>query len=377
MAPSTGPLRGVTVVELGGLGPGPIACMLLADMGADVVRVERVDTPVDRPVDVTLRGRRSLLLDLKNPGGQEVLRRLLRRADAMCEGFRPGVLERLGFAPEQCWRDNPRLVIGRVTGWGQDGPLAQRAGHDVNYLGLSGVLHSIGPRGGPPTVPINLVADGAGGLLMAFGVLCGLLEARERGTGQVVDSAMVDASALLMAKWYGDFATGSWVDKRGANRVDGGSHYYNVYETADGRYLSVGAIEQPFYLRLLVLLGLDAATLPDQHDRNAWPEMTERFAAIFRSRTQAEWLELLGDEDVCVGPVLGLAEAPAHPHARAREAFVEVDGVVQPAPAPRMADTASRPGPVPRPGAHTDEVLRELGYADADIDALHATGAVG
>jgi alpha-methylacyl-CoA racemase len=358
----TGPLAGVRIVELAGLGPTPFACMLLADLGADVVRVDRPSTAraPGRPRDVVLRGRRSIVLDLKSDVGRGALGRLLERSDALCEGFRPGVLERLGFAPEVCWERNPRLVIARSTGWGQDGPRAGDVGHDVNYAAASGVLHAIGPRGGDPVIPVNIAADGGGGFMLALGIVCGVLEARSSGFGQVIDSAMVDASALLMAKWYGELAESDWRDERGVNRVDGGSHYYNVYRTADGRYLSVGAIEPQFYAALLEQLDLSQAELPGQNDRSGWSAMTQRFAEIFATRTLADWMARFEGHDVCVAPVLSLSDAPHDAHLQARGTFETIDGIVQPAAAPRFSRTPARAGPIATLGQDTEAVLAEL-----------------
>jgi alpha-methylacyl-CoA racemase len=361
-AAPTGPLRGVRVIELAGFGPGPFAGMLLSDMGAEVIRVERLDAAeADRP-DVVLRGRRSIRLDLKSEDGAAALRELLKSSDVLCEGYRPGTLERLGFAPEQCWRENPALLIARVTGWGQAGLLAERAGHDVNYAALSGLLHAIGEPGGPPVIPLNIGADGGGGWMLAFGIVCGLLEARTSGKGQVIDVAMVDACALLVAKFWGEFAAGTWRDEHGTNRVDGGSHYYHVYRTADGRYLSVGAIEAKFYRKLLDLLGI--ADLPaGQHDREQWPAMTQVIADRIASETLAHWVEVFEGQDACVAEVLGMHDAPRHPQLAQRATYESIDGILQPAAAPRFSRTPGRARPIPRTGQDTDTVIAELGKA--------------
>jgi alpha-methylacyl-CoA racemase len=378
-----GPLAGVRIVELGGIGPGPFCCMLLADLGADVIRIDRPPghdggAPIDARFDLLNRGRRSALMDLKKPEAVAAVLRLVREADALIEGFRPGVAERLGLGPEACHAVNPRLVYGRMTGWGQDGPLAQAPGHDIDYISLTGVLHSVGRAGEAPAIPLNLAGDfGGGSLYLALGVVSAILECRGSGRGQVVDAAMVDGSASLMTLIYGMHAAGYWHDERGSNRLDSGAPFYNVYETKDGKYVGIGANERRFYRSALEVLGLQEADLPEQHDRSGWPVLRERFAAVFRTRTRDEWVALAAGTQSCIAPVLSLAEAPQHPHLRARATFVEVDGVVQPAPAPRFSRT---PGaiqrPPARPGEHTDEVLRDWGFSAAQLEALHAAGAV-
>jgi alpha-methylacyl-CoA racemase len=312
-APTDGPraLDALRVIELGGIGPVPFGGMLLSDMGADVVRIDR---PRSTYIDQLWRGKKSIIVDLRTPEGVDVVRRLLATADVLLEGFRPGVLERLGFTPETCWESNPRLVIGRMSGWGQEGPRSQEAGHDVNFIGLSGVLNSIGPRDQKPSIPLNLVGDyGGGGLLMAFGVLCAVFEARANGRGQVVDAAMVDGAALLMTKWFGELAAGHWNDGRGRNATDGASHYYNVYRTADDKYVAVGAIEDKFYERVTSVLGVDDQT-DDRRDPACWPHFTDRFASVFRTRTRDEWMAAFDGEDSCVSPVLSMGEAVQDPH---------------------------------------------------------------
>ncbi len=378
-----GPLAGFRIVELAGIGPGPMCAMMLSDMGADVVRVDRVADPGlgmkrDPRYDLLNRGRRSVAIDMKSAAGREAVLRLVGEADGLIEGFRPGVTERLGLGPEECLARNPRLVYGRMTGWGQEGPVAHAAGHDINYIALTGALHAVGSRGGPPVPALNLVGDfGGGGLYLAFGMVCGLLEAGRSGKGQVVDSAMTDGSASLMTMVYGMFAAGAWEDERGRNAVDGGSHFYTVYETKDGKYVSVGSIEDKFYAELLERTGTDPASLPEQFDREEWANVSERFAAIFRTKTRDEWCAIMEGSDVCFAPVLSLAEAPAHPHNRARETFVEVDGVVQPAPAPRFSRTAPAiQRPPARRGEHTDEALADWGFSAGEIAALHAQGAI-
>jgi alpha-methylacyl-CoA racemase len=363
----SGPLTGVRVVELAGLGPGPFAAMLLADLGADVIRVDRPPAAgtTDPRAYVMHRGRRSIALDLKDDAGRDVALRLIDRADALVEGHRPGVMERLGLGPDVCLARNPRLVYGRMTGWGQDGPLASTAGHDIDYIALSGALSVAARRGERPVPPVNLVGDfGGGGAFLALGIVAALWEAARSGRGQVVDAAMVDGSAVLTTMLHGLLAQGRWRDEAGVNFADTGSPYYDVYECADGRFVAVGAIEHPFYLELLRGLGLDGDDLPDRRDEASWPALKARFAEVFRTRTRDEWAEQFAGTDACVAPVLTLTEAPRHPHNVERSTFVEHAGIVQPAPAPRFARTPLRlDRPAPAPGDHTDEILAELGLA--------------
>lgn len=380
----SGPLSGVKVVEIAGIGPGPFAAMMLADMGAEVVRVDRagqVNPAFDtsRPnLEVLNRGRRSIGVDLKHPDGVETVLRLVERADALIEGFRPGVAERLGIGPEVCLARNPRLVYGRMTGWGQDGPYAQAAGHDINYIALAGALAHFGRAGQKPTPPINLVGDfGGGGMLMAFGIACALVEAGRSGQGQVVDAAMVDGSALLMTMIWGFRALGIW-GERGTNVLDTGAPFYDTYETADGKFVSVGALEPQFYRELLERTGLLGEVDPArQMDQSAWPELRERLTAVFRSKTRDEWCELLDGTDACFAPVLTMDEAVGHPHLVARRTIVTEHGVAQPAPAPRFSRT---PGAIRRPpawpGEHTDEVLTEWGFDEAELAKLREAGAI-
>ncbi|MBA2495732.1 MAG: CoA transferase [Acidimicrobiia bacterium] len=382
-----GPLAGTRIVELAGIGPSPFCAMVLADLGADIVRVDRADAvmggdPSTPPADLPNRGRRSIGVDLKVADGVETVLALVERADALVEGFRPGVCERLGVGPDACLARNPRLVFGRMTGWGQEGPYAQAAGHDINYIALAGALEPIGRAGQPPTPPLNLVGDyGGGGMLLALGVVAALLETGRSGRGQVVDAAMVDGAATLMTMFHALTAMGVWSPPRGTNLLDTGAHFYDVYECADGRYVSIGSLEPQFYAQLLELTGLaddGGDPLPGQHDRCHWPALKARLAAIFRTRTRAEWCEVMEHTDVCFAPVLSLAEAPEHPHLAARQTFVEVAGVVQPAPSPRFSRT---PGAIQRPpahvGQHTDEILAEWLSLDADaIAARRASGAV-
>ncbi|MEU8972209.1 CaiB/BaiF CoA-transferase family protein [Streptomyces monashensis] len=372
--PGQGPLSGVRVVELAGIGPGPFAAMLLADLGADVVRVDRPGGPglaIDPAYDVTNRNKRSIVVDLKAPDGPARVLDLAERADILVEGYRPGVAERLGVGPEQCHARNPRLVYGRMTGWGQDGPLAHRAGHDVAYIALTGTLGMIGRPDEPPAVPANLLGDYAGGsLYLVVGVLAALHHARATGTGQVVDAAIVDGTAHLSAMIHGMLAAGGWQDRRAANLLDGGCPYYGTYETADGGYMAVGALEGRFYEEFLRLLGL--ADLADaRKDWTRWGELRERVAARFRSRTRAQWTELFEGTDACVAPVLSLREAPHHPHLAARGTFTDHGGITQPAPAPRFSATPTtvRTGPA-LPGADTESVVRDWGIpATAHDDA--------
>jgi alpha-methylacyl-CoA racemase len=373
-----GPLAGIRVVELAGIGPGPFAAMLLADLGAEVLRVDR--PAASRPAwpTVLARGRRSVVVDLKHPDGAAVVLDLVASADALVEGFRPGVVERLGIGPDACLARNPRLVYGRVTGWGQEGPWRLAAGHDIDYVALAGALHPIGQAGGPPVPPLNLVGDfGGGGMLLALGVVAALLEAGRSGRGQVVDAAMVDGAALLTTQFHELLAAGLWREERGANLLDGGAPFYGVYQTADGRHLAVGALEPQFFAELLRRLGLDAGDLPDQLDRDGWPLLRERLAELFRTRTRDQWCELLAGSDACVAPVLDLGEAPAHPHNRARGTFVDVGGVVQPAPAPRFSHTPpDPPAPPATPGEHTDQALADWGITPEEVARLRAAGAI-
>ncbi|MBS0473906.1 MAG: CoA transferase [Proteobacteria bacterium] len=383
MNAAKGPLAGLKVVEVGGVGPGPFCAMLLADMGAEVVRIDRKHAsesglPVDRRFDVMFRGRRSLALDLKKPEAVDAVKRMLRGADVLIEGFRPGVMERLGLGPEVCLELNPRLIYGRMTGWGQTGPLAREAGHDINYIALSGVLHAIGRKGGAPEIPLNLIGDfGGGAMYLAFGIMCALHEAKSSGRGQVVDAAMVDGSTSLMAMIYGLFAAGYWKDERGSNRLDSGAPWYDVYETKDGRHVAVGCTEASFFRNTLRLLGLREEDFGGQHDRDGWPKMKEAFARAFRSRTRDEWCAVFEGTETCFSPVLSLAEAPHHPHQVARGNFVECAGVVQPAPAPRFS--RSRPavqGPPPQAGEHTMQVLEDWGFGPEDVALLQGAGAI-
>jgi alpha-methylacyl-CoA racemase len=378
-----GPLAGLKVIEIAGIGPGPFCGMMLADLGADVVRVDRAQNvqggdPAVPPLDLLARGRRSIGVDLKNPEGVGVVLDLVAGAEVLIEGFRPGVAERLGIGPADCHARNPRLVYGRMTGWGQSGPYGPMAGHDINYIALAGALEPIGRAGEPPLPPLNLVGDfGGGGMLLAFGVLAGVFEAQRSGQGQVIDAAMVDGAAALMTMTHSFRAMGMWTDERGTNMLDTGAHYYDVYETSDGKYISVGSIEPQFYAALLDGLGLDAADLPYQQDRARWPALTERFAAIFKTKTRDEWTAIFEGTDACVAPILSIPEAVAHPHNVERGTFVEVAGLAQPAPAPRFDRTPPAiSAPPPHAGQHTDEILRDFGLDDDRITKLKDVGAV-
>ena len=379
-----GPLSGIKVIELAGIGPGPFCAMLLADMGADVIRVDRAGQvmggdPTTPPADVLNRGRRSIGVDLKSPEGVETVLRLVEGADVIMEGFRPGVAERLGVGPDDCLARNPKIVYGRMTGWGQEGPYSQAAGHDINYIALAGALEPIGRRGEAPIPPLNLVGDfGGGGMFLAFGIASALLHAARTGEGQVVDAAMVDGAAVLMTMFHAFSAMGIWSDERGTNMLDTGAHFYDVYETADGKYVSIGSIEPQFYAELLRLTGLDAdESLPHQMDRGNWPAMKDRIAEIFKSKTRDEWNAIMEHTDVCYAPVLSLAEAPQHPHNVERGTFVERHGVVQAAPAPRFSKSeATLDRPPAHAGQHTDEVLADFGFDEATVAELRDKGAI-
>ncbi len=379
-----GPLAGVRVIELAGIGPGPFAAMMLSDMGAEVIRVERaqaVRAPApDTPGwDVLQRGRRNVALDLKHPDGVAALLSLVERADALLEGFRPGVMERMGAGPDVCLARNPKLVFGRMTGWGQEGPYASAAGHDINYISLAGALAHFGRFGEPPTPPLNMVGDfGGGGMLLAFGVVCGLLEAARSGEGQVVDAAMVDGSAVMMSMFWGMKQAGFFDEtRRGENLLDTGAHFYDVYRCADGHYISVGSIEPQFYAELLRLTGLsDDPEFALQMDPNLWPVLKGRLEKLFHTKTRDEWCALMEGTDACFAPVLTMSEAAEHPHNVARQTFIDVAGTRQPAPAPRFSRT--RPEVVRPPahaGQHTREVLLDWGMAEDVVDGLFASGA--
>jgi alpha-methylacyl-CoA racemase len=377
-----GPLVGLRVVEMGGQGPAPFCALMLSDMGADVIRVDRPLTgtipthPMD--TDIITRGRGSVAVDLKHPDGAEVVRRLTDQADVMVEGFRPGVMERLGLGPDDCRGRNPRLVYARMSGFGQDGPLALAAGHDINYLASAGVLGALGPADRPPVHPLNLIGDfGGGGVLLSFAITAALLERARSGEGQVIDCAMTEGAAYVMTANLGPMQMGWWTPKRGTNLLDGGAHFYNSYETADGGYVSFGGIEPPFYADMLKGLGLDGEDLPDQLDESAWPAMRQKVADRVRTRTRDDWVAVFADLDACFAPVLAPLEAPQHPHHVARGAYTEVGGLTQVAPTPHFSRT---PGEVARPGSHpgqhTAEMLASWGFDEGTLDDLLARGVV-
>jgi alpha-methylacyl-CoA racemase len=374
-----GPLTGVKVVEFAGIGPGPFCGMLLSDLGADVVRIDRQGAGRGgSPTDITSRGRRSVALDLKNPAAIEACLKLVEKADILFEGFRPGVMERLGLGPDVALKRNPKLVYGRMTGWGQTGPWSMAAGHDMNYIAITGALHAIGTTD-KPVPPLNLVGDfGGGALYLAFGLLAGVIQARETGKGQVVDCAMTDGAASLMAMFYGMKATGMWKDERRSNLLDGGAHFYDSYQCSDDKWISVGSIEPQFYALLLEKTGIKDPEFAKQMDRSAWPDLHDKLAAVIATKTRDEWTQIMGGTDVCFAPVLTLEEAPKHPHNAARQTFVEVAGVTQPAPAPRFSAT---PGAVQFPpaaiGAHNQEALADWGLSPAEIERLFAPAAEG
>jgi alpha-methylacyl-CoA racemase len=377
-----GPLAGIKVVELAGIGPGPMCAMVLADLGATVLRIERPgpqDLGVARPrrFDLLLRGRRALALDLKRPEAKALALRLVESADALIEGFRPGVTERLGLGPEECLARNPRLVYGRVTGWGQEGPLAQAAGHDINYISLVGALHAFGRRGQAPVPPLNLLGDfAAGALYLALGVVCGVLEAGRSGKGQVIDAAMVDGTASLLTAFHGLIAADLATHERGTNTLDTGAHFYNAYECADGRWISVAAIEGKFYAQLLRRLDIDPATMPSQMDRARWPAAQDRLAELFKTRTREEWCHLLEGTDACFAPVLTTDEAPHHPHNQARRTYIEIDGIIQPAPAPRFSRTVPDVPIPPQPNDPEQAETALAGWLEpGEISALRQSGA--
>ena len=371
-----GPLQGFRVIELAGIGPGPFCGMMLSDMGAEVIRVDRVGGRGGRR-DVLTRNRRSIAVDLKQPAGVEVVLKLAETADALFEGFRPGVTERLGLGPEDCMARNRRLVYGRMTGWGQDGPIAHAAGHDINYIGLAGALHAIGEPGGKPVPPLNLIGDfGGGGMLLAYGLVCGMLEASRSGEGQVIDAAMVDGAAALMAMFF-SMAGNGFKDQRGSNMLDGGAHFYNTYETKDGEYVCVGAIEPQFYAELVEKSGVDAKRFGAQMDAMQWAPFKDELAEVFKQKTRDEWCAIMEGSDVCFAPVLSILEAPQHPHNKHRATFVDVDGVTQPAPAPRFSRTQAEISHAARPpGADTRDVLADIGFDESKISALKEQGVV-
>jgi alpha-methylacyl-CoA racemase len=379
-----GPLKGYRVIEMAGIGPAPFCAMMLADMGAEVIRVDRrekADLGLDRApaYEVMHRGRKTIAVDIKKPEAVEIVKRLVKDADAIIEGFRPGVMERLGLGPDELSKVNPRIVFGRMTGFGQEGPLAARAGHDINYIALAGVLNHLGRAGERPAHPLNLVGDfGGGGMYLAFGVVCAMLEAQRSGKGQVVDAAMVDGAASLMAMFHGMWSEGIWREERGTNMLDTGAPWYDVYETKDAKFVSIGSIEARFYADLLGRLGLANEALPKQHDRAGWPVLRARFAEIFKSKTRSEWETVFEGSDACFSPVLAISEVTQHPHNAVRSTFITRDGVQQPAPAPRFSRTRPELGEASKPaGADTRTVLAAAGYSEAEVEKLVAAGVAG
>jgi alpha-methylacyl-CoA racemase len=371
-----GPLSGFKIIELAGIGPGPFCGMMLADMGAEVIRVERfsaaADSAATAPKDILARNRRSIAVDLKSPAGIETVMRLMEGADALFEGFRPGVTERLGLGPDQCLERNERLVYGRMTGWGQDGPMAQAAGHDINYIGLAGALHAMGRAGEKPVPPLNLVGDfGGGGMLLAYGLVCALLEVSKSGKGQVVDAAMIDGTSALMAMFYSMSASGRFHLERGTNLLDGGAHFYDTYRTKDDEHICIGSIEPQFYALLIEKAGLDAEKFAPQMDESQWPELKAELTNVFLTKTRAQWCQLMEGTDVCFAPVLNLEEATEHPHSKARNSYLQVDGVLQHAPAPRFSRTKAGEVKGARvPGEDSRAVLQEFGFSDAEVGQL-------
>ena len=378
-----GPLKGLTIIEISGIGPGPFAGMSLADMGANVIRVERpggtdFSNAQEPRLDFLNRGKRCICVNLKQREGVATVLQLLEKADGLLEGNRPGVMERLGLGPDICLEKNPALVYGRMTGWGQEGPMAQAAGHDLNYVALAGALHPIGRAGEKPAIPLNLVGDfGGGGLMLAYGMVCALLEAKTSGKGQVVDAAMIDGAATLMASTFAASQVGFWREERGTNLLDGGAHFYEVYETSDGKYISLGAIEPQFYAALLETLGEDATYFQNQWDMDNWPAMQEQMSEIIKCKTRDQWDAVFAGVDVCYAPVLAMSEVRHHPHHQARGTFIDDGEYWQPAPAPRFSRTkAELRGPSARLGQHTEDILREFGFSDQEVAEKLASKAV-
>ncbi|GMV62135.1 MAG: alpha-methylacyl-CoA racemase [Parvibaculum sp.] len=374
----SGPLSGIRIVEFAGIGPGPFCAMLLSDMGADIIRIDRKGARGGSKYDIGSRGRRSVALDLKKPESVEACLKLIEKADILQEGFRPGVMERLGLGPDVCLKRNPKLVYGRMTGWGQTGPLANAAGHDINYISLTGALHAIGRPGEKPVPPLNLVGDfGGGALYLAMGMLAALVEAQRSGKGQVVDAAMTDGATSLMAMFYGFTASGMWQEPHGTNMLDGGAHFYDTYETKDGQWISIGSIEPQFYAILREKAGLTDGLWDAQMDRAQWPAMKKKIAEVFKTKTRDEWCEIMEGTDICFAPVLSIKEAIDHPHNKARQTIVEIDGVAQPNIAPRFSRTESKiQGPAPTIGEHTESALKDWGFSDGDVAGLKKAEAI-
>ena len=379
---TVGPLAGVKVVEFAGIGPGPFCCMLLADMGASVLRIDRANNVgrdmIEPKFNTLLRGRKNIAVDLKHPDGVEAALKLCDQADILIEGFRPGVMERLGLGPDIVMARNAKIIYGRMTGWGQDGPIARTPGHDINYIALTGALHAIGTKEGGPVPPLNLIGDfGGGALYMAMGALAAYIEAQKTGQGQIVDTSMVEGAASLMTSAYGGRAAGTHIEQRESNRLDGGCHHYNVYETSDGQHICIGSNEPQFYAEMLKTVGLGDAELPEQTDRTKWPEMRARLAEIFKSKTRGEWTEIMEQKEICFAPVLSMSEAVEHHHNVHRGSFIEVDGVTQPGPAPKFSRMPkTQPSNPAYAGEHTRDGLADWGFSDASIAELLETGAV-
>ncbi len=374
----SGPLTGYRVLELAGIGPGPFCAMMLADMGAEVIRVDR-KTPgfLGGGGTIVDRGRRTIALDVKQPGATDIILELADTCDALIEGFRPGVMERLGLGPDICLARNPGLVYGRMTGWGQQGPLSAAAGHDLNYISITGALHAMGHADRPPTPPLHLLGDiGGGAMMLAFGVVCALLEARRSGSGQVVDAAICDGVSTLATNYHGMLANGKWTNARQSNMLDGGAPFYGCYACADEKFISIGSIEPAFYALLLELCNIQDADFQQQWERANWPTLRAKLEKLFASKTREQWCAILEGTDVCFAPVLDFHEAAAHPHSQARNSFVETDGIVHPAPAPRLSRTPGKPGNIPVPGQHTEALLAELGRSPAEIERLRQHGVI-
>tara|TARA_B110000116_G_scaffold257489_1_gene257679 strand:- start:125 stop:1255 length:1131 start_codon:yes stop_codon:yes gene_type:complete len=374
-----GPLKGLKIIEMAGIGPGPFCGMVLADLGAEVIRVDRASAAgTGTRQEPANRGKRSIAIDLKSPEGIEVVLKLIDRSDAIFEGFRPGVMERLGLGPDVCLGRNKKIVFGRMTGWGQDGPLANAAGHDINYISLSGALAAIGRPDSTPVPPLNLIGDfGGGGMLLALGLVSALLEAKGSGEGQIVDAAMTDGSALLMTMIYSMKGSGFWQDSMGSNLLDGGAHFYDTYECKDGKFISIGSIEPQFYKLLRELANLEDSIYDNQMSRENWPDLKKEIAKVFLNKTRDEWCDLMEGTDVCFAPVLSMWEAPQHPHNIARKTFIELEGLDQPAPAPRFSKTVSEVrSPPALAGEHTDEILNEIGIDSDQIKILRTQGGV-
>jgi alpha-methylacyl-CoA racemase len=376
-----GPLNGIKVVELAGIGAGPFCAQMMADMGADIIRIDRKSTNGPKKnykFDVMNRNRRSVALDLKNPVGVNTVLRLIDKADALIEGYRPGVAERLGIGPEVCLGRNAKLVYGRITGWGQDGPLSHAAGHDINFIALSGALHAIGYRNQPPVPSLNMLGDfGGGGMMLAFGIACGIIEAQKSGRGQVIDASMLEGTALMMNLFFGLKAAGEWTDERENNLLDGGAHFYRCYETSDRKWVAIASIEPQFYDLLLKLTGISDTEFLDNMNKHKWPQLIEKLSDVFRAKSRDEWCDILEGSDVCFAPVLSLEEVPDHPHNKARGSFIEVDGIVQAAPAPKFSRTKPDfPKSPPLIGEHNETALKDWGFSKIEVDELKRSCAI-